>query len=158
MRGPVAEDAPLGADEGAADEPDDAEATGHYVAPPSPPLPSAPPKAKGIVRRLVDGVRDYFGAAPLELAARLLHRDAEGLTVEIELDDELAWQLSAAVLVMPDGSERLVDIDMTTTTKAGRYGAGQVVRLTVRWQGSAPEPLPSVLRLDSDGRQLILSF
>jgi Ca-activated chloride channel homolog len=85
------------------------------------------------------------GEVPLEAIRRLSRRLiarvvslADGrLVLEATLDEDTDWQPDPVLVVAADGSRRETT-PVAGTTRAGRIGAGRVVRLVIAWTGALP--------------------
>jgi Ca-activated chloride channel homolog len=94
----------------------------------------------GIGRRLLDGVRSVFGREARLLQGRVVVIGEDTLTIEISLDDALAWAPRKATLSLTDGSTIEVTLVADRTTREGDMTAGQTVRLTLAHAGLATSP------------------
>jgi Ca-activated chloride channel homolog len=102
-----------------------------------PPARSAPKRKASLGQRLGDGIRRIFGADVLRLRGRVVLRRGDRITIEIDLISDLEWDPRDAMVVLADGTELLATVVVDETTRAGTMSAGQTVRLTLRYDGTA---------------------
>jgi hypothetical protein len=137
---------------------------------------AAPPAEAKRKKSLLQSVRDYFlsdqddaagfadeateASLARTVSGRVLRRDGRVLTVELTVPEGgLAWDPDGvAALVLRDGRDEAVTVDLTLSTRAGSMGAGLVLRLVLALPDEAPRDLLSVRLSRPDGSVLIITL